>query len=64
MTSLLLIWILFGQATPSEAHILKTFYLRDGASQASPSEKHRKGSLKWKIFLRSSNCGLPALPSR
>ena len=32
MTGLLLIWILFGQTTPSEAHILKTFYLRDGTS--------------------------------
>lgn len=32
MTSLLLIWLLFGQTTPNEAHILKTFYLRDGTS--------------------------------
>jgi type II secretory pathway component GspD/PulD (secretin) len=29
MKTLLLFWILFGQ-TPSEVHILKTFYLRDG----------------------------------
>jgi hypothetical protein len=38
MTSLLLIWIMFGQATPSEANILKTFYFRDGTSHQRLSE--------------------------
>ena len=38
MTSLLLIWILFGQTTPTEAHIVKTFYFRDGTSDRRLSE--------------------------
>jgi type II secretory pathway component GspD/PulD (secretin) len=38
MTILLLIWILFGQAAPDNAQILKTFYFRDGTSSRQLSE--------------------------
>lgn len=38
MTGLLLIWILFGQTTPSEPQIVKTFYLLDNTSSQRHTE--------------------------